>query len=144
MGLTIFPRRDVGERPTIVLVDDDPLVCDLVSETLEAAGYLVLAVDDGAEAMDVIWNSQPALVILDCGLPGRPGMALLGDLRASAMFSDLPIVMLTGRSSKWHEKSALKCGASCYVRKPFDPRELLVAVAKALRECALTAGISQT
>ena len=86
--------------------------------------------------MDAIWKCQPALVILDCGLPGRPGMVLLDDLRGSALLQDLPVMMLTAPRSEWHAAIAHEHGADFYMRKPFEPHALLITVARLISEAA--------
>lgn len=140
MGLTTGNGAVAPQEPTIVVVDDDPLIGEIVGEALEAAGYRVVLVQSGEDAMDVMWKAQPALALIDCALPERPGMVVVRDLRESAMFEKLPIVMLTGRRSEWHESIALREGANAYIRKPFDVRELLVTVARLLRDSGVGAG----
>jgi DNA-binding response OmpR family regulator len=112
----------------IVIVDDDGLICAIVARTLTPLGHVVLPVGDGADALDSLWDSGPDLVILDCALPGKTGLAILGEMRTSAMFRDLPVVILTARRSEWHVKMALDAGANAYVRKPFAPEELVEKV----------------
>lgn len=109
----------------IVIVDDDELICAIVARTLEPLGHTVVAVRDGSDALDSLWESEPDLAILDCALPGKTGLAILGEMRKSAMFRDLPVLILTARRSEWHVKMALDAGANAYVRKPFTPAELI-------------------
>lgn len=116
----------------IVVIDDDPMVSEMVATTLSNAGYRIDVVADGSDAMDAIYEAETDLVILDCNLPGRPGMVVLDDIRRSAALQSLPVVMLTGRTSDWHAKVALNAGASAYLKKPFDPAELTVVVTKLL------------
>lgn len=112
----------------IVIVDDDELICAIVARTLTPLGHTVVSVRDGADALDSLWESGPNLVILDCALPGKTGLTILGEMRASAMFRDLPVLILTARRSDWHVKMALDAGANAYVRKPFAPEELIANV----------------
>jgi len=116
----------------IVIVDDDELICAIVARTLTPLGHSVLPVGDGAEALDSLWDSGPDLVILDCALPGKTGLAILAEMRTSAMFRDLPVLILTARRSEWHVKMALDAGANAYVRKPFAPDELIEKVSALL------------
>lgn len=119
---------------TVLLVDDDPLIGEIVSQTLGDVKLDVIVVDNGDDAMDTAWRVRPDLVILDCALPGRPGMVLLNDFRRSPMFENVPILMLTGRRSDWHEKLALKNGANGYLRKPFGESDLVIAISRLLRQ----------
>lgn len=125
--------KDASSRKRIVIIDDDPIICDAVAATLTDAGYLVDIVDDGRDAMEAIYAAETDLVILDCNLPGRPGMVVLNDIRSSEILGTLPVVMLTGRTSDWHARIALNAGASAYVKKPFDPAELTIVVTKLLK-----------
>lgn len=112
----------------IVIVDDDQLVCAIVARTLTPLGHVVTAVRDGDDALDSLWESAPDLVILDCALPGKTGLTILRELRESAMFVDLPVLILTARRSEWHAKASLGAGANAYVRKPFDAVELIAKI----------------
>ncbi|WP_242139486.1 response regulator transcription factor [Sphingomonas sp. TREG-RG-20F-R18-01] len=123
----------------IVIVDDDELVCAIVARTLTPLGHVVLPVRDGEEALDSLWDTGPDLVILDCALPGKTGLAILGEMRTSAMFRDLPVLILTARRSEWHVKMALEAGANAYVRKPFAPEELIEKVTALLSRPHATA-----
>ncbi|WP_010217881.1 response regulator [Sphingomonas sp. PAMC 26621] len=116
----------------IVIVDDDELVCAIVARTLTPLGHVVLPVRDGDDALDSLWESSPDLVILDCALPGKTGLAILGEMRTSAMFRGLPVLILTARRSDWHVKMALEAGANAYIRKPFEPADLIAQVAALL------------
>lgn len=121
-------------RKKIMIVDDDPAICDVAARMLSEAGYGVVTVDNGDDVMEAAWDEGPDLVLLDCSLPGKPGLALLGELRASARFEATPIVMVTARRSMWSEKSARDQGANGYIRKPFERTQLLIAVAKLTRD----------
>ncbi len=124
--------QDVEDQKRIVLVDDDPIVGEIVSETLSAAGFRVDVVSDGRDALDAIYAEETDLVILDCNLPGRPGMVLLADIRQSVILKSVPILMLTSRTSQWHAQIALDNGANAYLKKPFDRTDLIVVVTKLL------------
>jgi DNA-binding response OmpR family regulator len=110
---------------TIVMVDDDELLCAIVARTLAPVGHTVVAVRDGDDALDILWECGPDLAILDCALPGKTGLTILREIRQSAMFHTLPVLILTARRSEWHSKVAMEAGANDYVRKPFDPGELV-------------------
>lgn len=116
----------------IMLVDDDLIVAEIVAKTLSDAGYQVTVTENGADAIDIIYDANPDLVLLDCTLPGRPGMMLLRDIRKSELLRTLPIVMLTARTSNWHAEAAFDRGADAYLKKPFEPTELIVVATKLL------------
>ena len=120
----------------IVIVDDDELICAIVAHTLAPAGHIVTAVRDGDDAFDTLWELGPDLVILDCALPGKTGLTILREVRQSAMFDGLPVLILTARRSDWHAKLAIEAGANDYVRKPFEPGELIATVDRLLASSA--------
>lgn len=112
----------------IVMVDDDELMCTIVARTLAPHGHVVVPVRDGEDAVDALWANSPDLVILDCALPGKAGLAVLRDIRDSAMFTELPVLILTARRSEWHARVAMEAGADDYMRKPFELPELVAKV----------------
>lgn len=123
----------------IVIVEDDPLMCAIVTRTLTPLGHVVVAVRDGSDAVDTLWESGPDLVILDCALPGKTGLTILREIRKSAMFGQLPVLILTARRSEWHAKLALEAGANDYMRKPFDEAGLIAKVEALLAKAATLA-----
>lgn len=90
-------------------------------------------VDSGDDAIDSAWDGSPDVILLDCGLPGKPGMSLLGEFRASPGFRNIPIAVITARWNEWPENVAKEDGVDAYIRKPFAVRELLIEVAKLAR-----------
>ena len=115
---------------SILVVDDEPSLCDLLVDYLGAHGYRVRAVDSG-EAMWRALDEAPAeLVVLDVNLPGRNGFELAKDL---AQRGRIGILMLTGAAGLPERLEGLGAGADDYVTKPFEPRELLARVRSILR-----------
>jgi DNA-binding response OmpR family regulator len=112
----------------ILIADDDPLVGDIVRYTLSERGHIVGIVDNGHDALRVVETKQPDLVILDCSMPGIGGVDVLRRLRVSGTSFAVPVLMLTARSSWDDEEIALRAGADDYLRKPFDPAELVALV----------------
>ena len=108
----------------VLLVDDDPLIVDIVSATLGNAGYTVGVMTDGRGVLEVVEFKRPALVILDCMMPEVPGMEVLRQLRLSPKTSTIPVLMLTARDSPSDREIALRAGATGYLAKPFDPARL--------------------
>lgn len=115
---------------TILVVDDDRKIVDLVSLYLKRDGYSVLTAYDGQAALDVARRKQPDLVVLDLLLPELDGTDVCRLLRAE---SRVPIIMLTARSTDGDKLQGLDLGADDYMTKPFNPRELVARVRAVLR-----------
>ncbi|MEO6198406.1 MAG: response regulator transcription factor [Sphingomicrobium sp.] len=112
----------------IIIADDDELIVDMVRSVLEKCGHIVGALPDGNAVRDVLEFKQPDLLILDCGMPGKDGLAALREVRNSAKSYNIPVLMLTGRVADSDEWIAYQAGADDYLRKPFDPDQLVVRV----------------
>jgi DNA-binding response OmpR family regulator len=116
---------------TVLVVDDEPLVRDVVTRYLERDGHRVLAAEDGDGARRLIEREAPSLVLLDVMLPGSTdGLELCRWIRAS---SELPVILLTARVEEADRIVGLELGADDYVTKPFSPRELATRVKAVLR-----------
>jgi DNA-binding response OmpR family regulator len=129
-------RLDVfGEEPmTVILIaDDDELVVELVREALWPHGYIVGAVDDGMPVATIVEFKRPALVILDCNMPELSGVEALRQIRLLRTGHATPVLMLTARVGEFDEQIALRAGANDYLRKPFDPDQLVARVETLLR-----------
>ena len=118
---------------TVLVVEDERKLRDLVRSYLERAGFTVLSTDSGAEAITMAMTSAPDLVILDLGLPDVPGETVARELRAASVTGTTPILMLTARSAEEDRIRGLELGADDYVTKPFSPRELVLRVQAILR-----------
>jgi DNA-binding response OmpR family regulator len=115
---------------TVLVVEDERKLRDLIRSYLERAGFMVLSTGSGAEALTMADAGAPDLVILDLGLPDVPGETIARELRATAV---TPILMLTARSTEEDRIRGLELGADDYVTKPFSPRELVLRVQAILR-----------
>ena len=116
---------------TVLVVDDEPLVCDVVARYLERDGHRVVMASDGDRARESIEREAPGLVLLDVMLPGQTdGLDLCRWIRSS---SELPVILLTARVEEADRIVGLELGADDYVTKPFSPRELAVRVRTVLR-----------
>jgi DNA-binding response OmpR family regulator len=116
---------------TVLVVDDEPMVRDVVSRYLERDGHRVVTAGDGESAREIIEHETPSLVLLDVMLPGKTdGLALCRWIRAS---SELPVILLTARVDESDRIVGLELGADDYVTKPFSPRELATRVKTVLR-----------
>jgi DNA-binding response OmpR family regulator len=115
---------------TVLLVEDERKLRDLVRSYLERAGYAVLSTGSGAEALTLAASATPDLVVLDLGLPDVPGETVARELRLAGQ---TPILMLTAKTSEEDRVRGLELGADDYVTKPFSPRELVLRVQAILR-----------
>jgi DNA-binding response OmpR family regulator len=122
---------------TVLLVEDERKLRDLVRSYLERAGLTVLSTDSGAEAITLATRAAPDIVVLDLGLPDVPGESVARELRAAG---HVPVLMLTARSEEQDRIRGLELGADDYVTKPFSPRELVLRVHAILRRGGGTAG----
>jgi DNA-binding response OmpR family regulator len=115
---------------SILVVDDDPKIVEIVSLYLKREGYRVLAAYDGRQALEMAREKRPDLIVLDLMLPGLDGMDVCRLLRDE---SDVPILMLTARASDEDKLRGFDVGADDYLTKPFNPRELVARVRAILR-----------
>jgi DNA-binding response OmpR family regulator len=115
---------------TVLVVDDEPIVREVVVRYLEREGFRTREAGDGEAARRLIEREAPGLVVLDLMLPGLDGLELCRWIRAR---SDLPVIMLTARGEEADRIVGLELGADDYVAKPFSPRELAVRVRAVLR-----------
>jgi DNA-binding response OmpR family regulator len=118
---------------TVLVVDDEPLVRDVVVRYLKRDGFDTLEAADGDSARRLIEHRTPELVILDVMLPGVDGLELCRWIRSRG---ELPVIMLTARGEEADRIVGLELGADDYVTKPFSPRELAVRVRTVLRRAA--------
>lgn len=121
---------------TILVVDDEPRILDVVRRYLERDGYAVRLARDGQEAIDAFHAEQPALVVLDLMLPRVDGWQVCRELRR---VSAVPILMLTARAEESDTLLGLDLGADDYMTKPFSPRELVARVRALLRRAGTAA-----
>mgnify|MGYP000198186512 CR=1 FL=1 len=120
---------------TILAVDDEVHILELISFNLKAAGYHVVTALTGEEALKRCEVEKPSLVLLDIMLPGIDGMELLRRMRADAALSDIPVVMATAKGAEYDKIRGLDLGADYYLTKPFGVMELVSCVKAVLRRC---------
>jgi two-component system, OmpR family, KDP operon response regulator KdpE len=121
--------RDRG-KPSILAVDDEPQVLEALVNILEARGYRVRTVPNGAMALDGVAAERPDILLLDLAMPGINGVEVCRRLRA---FSRVPILVLSALSDEDQKVKALDAGADDYITKPFGVEELLARIRAALR-----------
>jgi DNA-binding response OmpR family regulator len=125
---------------TILVVDDEPKIVKLVRDYLERAGFGVRIAADGESALSLARTEKPDLVILDLGLPQMDGLDVTRELRK---VSNVPVIMLTGRSEESDKLIGLELGADDYLTKPFSPKELVARVRVLFRRMENYASVSQ-
>jgi DNA-binding response OmpR family regulator len=117
---------------SVLVVDDDPDVCDLVRYKLEQSGFDVRRACDGDQALREVEAEIPDLVLLDIMMPGMSGLEVLERWRASGATEKLPVIMLTAKAQENDVERGFELGADDYVIKPFSPRELARRVSAVL------------
>ncbi|HTD05953.1 phosphate regulon transcriptional regulator PhoB [Undibacterium sp.] len=136
-----------ADKTTILIVEDEPAIVELVTFSLRAAGWNTFAVNNTAEAWEFIQRRTPQLILLDWMLPDQSGLRLLSKIRSDRQFNEMPVIMLTAKSMEEDKIAGLDHGADDYVTKPFSPRELTARIKALLRrkspehaQSSLTAG----
>ena len=125
-------RRQDGDVPkSVLVVDDEPKIVDVVGDYLRSAGFSVTTAADGERALELARARPPDLVVLDLGLPGLDGLDVTRELRRAS--PPVPIIMLTARGEETDRVLGLELGADDYLVKPFSPRELVARVRAVLR-----------
>ena len=118
---------------TILIVDDETPIREMIAVALEMAGYECLEADNAQAAHARIVDRKPDLLLLDWMLPGTTGIELARRLKRDEMTSDIPIIMLTAKGEEDNKIQGLEVGADDYITKPFSPRELVARLKAVLR-----------
>ena len=126
---------------TILVVDDEPKIVALARDYLQHAGFAVVSASDGSEALMRSRSATPDLIVLDLGLPKLDGLDVARALRRD---SNVPIIILSGRSDESDKLVGLELGADDYVTKPFSPKELVARVRAVLRRVERPAPAADT
>ena len=119
---------------TVLVVDDEPMLRNLLSRLLRMEGYEVIEAEDGQTALDLVARQKPDLVLLDVMLPARDGLDVLGDLRRT---SDVPVILVSALAEEADRVLGLKMGADDYVTKPFSAAELSARIESVLRRAVM-------
>ena len=117
-----------NRRPVVLVADDDPTIRLVLMLNLDAAGLQVEMTGDGAEVVSLARRTRPDVIVLDVVLPGADGCSVLRELRADPRTAEIPVVLLSARTSDEEIWEGWRAGADCYVTKPFDMGELLAIV----------------
>jgi two-component system phosphate regulon response regulator PhoB len=125
--VTIMPRH------TILVVDDETSIREMLVISLESAGYNVLQAENAKNAHSLVLDKHPDLILLDWMMPVTTGLELLRRLKRDEMTDHIPVIMLTAKAEESSKISGLDSGADDYIAKPFSPRELLSRIKAILR-----------
>jgi len=120
-------------EPTVLVVEDEKVVAELLQDYLQANGFRSHIVDNGLEVITWVSRNSPALILLDIMLPGKDGITLCKEIRS---FSKVPIIMTTARIEEVDRLLGLELGADDYVCKPYSPREVVARVKAVLRRAS--------
>ena len=118
--------------PTVLVVDDNAKIVDVLAEYLRADGFSAVAAHDGPAALAAAASSHPDLALVDIMLPGIDGLELTRRFQADG----IPVILVTARSDEVDRLVGLELGADDYITKPFSPREVVARVKAVLRRCA--------
>ncbi|MDG2053104.1 MAG: response regulator [Phycisphaerales bacterium] len=117
---------------TVLVVDDEASLRNLVRTTLESDSYRILEASDGNEALEIAIVEKPDLIVVDWMMPGRTGIEVVVELRKTVDGKDIPIIMLTARGQKVDMERGAEAGVTVYLVKPFSPLELIDTVEQLL------------
>ena len=120
-------------QPTVLLVEDEASIREMVSFSLSREGFTVSEAEDAENAYHTIVEKRPDIALVDWMLPGASGVELVRRLKRDNDLSELPIIMLTAKSEEMDKVSGLDAGADDYITKPFSPRELIARIRALLR-----------
>ena len=119
--------------PTILVVEDDPAVRELLAFILKQNNFEITEVEDAESAQQKLLQKHPGLILVDWMLPGMSGVDFAKQIKANKATTDIPIIMLTARGEEEDKVRGLECGADDYVTKPFSPRELVARIRAVMR-----------
>lgn len=112
----------------IIVIEDDPLILKLISQTLQREGYEVVTATDGSEGLRKVRETHPHLVVLDISLPGLDGYQVCHHLRSEHATSKLPVIMVTAMSRPSDQRRGFETGADDYLSKPFVLSDLITRI----------------
>lgn len=118
---------------TILVVDDEPAIRDMISTALDVAGYDCLQAENAQQAHGMIIDEQPDLVLLDWMMPETSGIELIRRLQRDDLTKKVPVIMLTAKAAEDNMVQGLESGADDYITKPFSPRALVARISAVLR-----------
>jgi two-component system phosphate regulon response regulator PhoB len=120
---------------SVLLVEDDAAIRDMINFSLRQAGFTCEASKDGESGLEWLKNQQPDMILLDWMLPGIDGIEFIRRLRANEFLASIPVIMLTAKGESEDMVKGLSVGADDYINKPFSPPELIARIKAVLRRC---------
>lgn len=120
----------------VLVVDDEPAICDMIRYALERADMTVYSASDAQGALVAINEDRPDIILMDWMMPGISGLDLTRRLRKDTVTADIPIIMLTAKVTEDDKVAGLEAGTDDYVIKPFSPRELVARISAVLRRAS--------
>src|SRR5438552_2546360 len=120
-------------QPTVLVVDDDPVILKLLQVNFELEGFRVLTAGDGREGVDTARAEHPDVVISDIMMPNVNGLELLSQLKSSPETENIPVVLLSAKAQEADVQDGFERGADDYVTKPFDPLDLVERVQRLVK-----------
>jgi two-component system phosphate regulon response regulator PhoB len=124
----------MNSHGTILIVEDEPALRRFMTQLLMREGYDVDVAEDGFQALSLVEEKTPDLVLLDLMLPGMDGFDVCRRLRARKETAQVPIVVVTARGTQDSQERSFEAGANDFILKPYDPRELIALVEQRIRE----------
>ena len=131
--MALSAARGASRRPRVLIVDDDPLIRDLVRAVLEDASYDLDEASSGEEALRVASRRPPDVVLMDVMMPGLNGFEVVQKMKSDEQLRDPIVVMLTAKDAPEDRRRGMEVGADVYFTKPFSPLELLTTISGALK-----------
>jgi len=129
-------ETSVGSHKRLLLIDDDPNLILLVKDYLEFRGYAVVTAENGREALEVLENDVPDMIICDVMMPEMDGYSLVKHVREDPRTSWIPVLFLSAKGQSQDRVKGLNTGADVYMVKPFEPEELVAQVESSLKQAA--------
>lgn len=113
---------------TILVVEDNAMNMELITDLLESRGYLVVQATSGSDALNLAKTEHPGIILMDIQLPGLDGLTVTGVLKDDPQTRDIPIIALTAHAMRGDEEKAREAGCDGYISKPIDTRQLPVTI----------------
>jgi chemotaxis family two-component system response regulator PixG len=130
------PSKAAANLPLVFCIDDSPQICYIMEETLRAAGYRCMSVQDSIQALPILIKQKPSVIFLDLVMPVANGYEICSQIRRVAAFRKTPIIILTGNDGVVDRVRAKAVGATDFMSKPVDSDRILQAVQRHLEEAA--------
>ena len=132
------PQDTSDKTPTVMVVDDSVTVRKVTSRLLEREGYEVITAKDGVDAVTILQDHVPDIMLLDIEMPRMDGFEVAKNVRSTSATKHLPIIMITSRTGEKHRKRGLESGANLYMGKPYQEEKLLESIRDLIAESTQT------